>query len=234
MNNKIDITKVDISRIVRTYKAEVRAADTSATDDGLAEKKYTITGKPIVYNSETIIGNMFREVIMPGALDDCDLRDVLLYVEHDMRKIPIARSRRNNPDSTMRLTVDENGLSIEADLDVKRNADASALYSSISRGDMDGMSFSFAVKEQVWEDLDTDLPLRKITKLAKVFEVSVVALPAYQDTSVTAATRSDELALESARLELENARSQSVETDEKRAAELELEKAKALFKLKFL
>lgn len=232
MTNKLDTKKIDINRAQRCYKAEIRAATSDDVDAG-EQKKYTIQGVPVVYGSETIIGGMFRERIEPGALDGTDLTDVLLFINHDSKKIPLARSRRNNVNSTMRLTVDStNGLVIEADLDVERNGEASALYSAIERGDMDGMSFAFKIEACEWEDLDTDLPLRRITKIAKIYEVSVVNFPAYQDTSV-AATRSDELALESARLELENARSQSVETEERAKAELELEKAKALFKMKF-
>lgn len=232
MTNKLDTKKIDINRAQRCYKAEIRAATSDDVDAG-EQKKYTIQGVPVVYGSETIIGGMFRERIEPGALDGCDLTDVLLSINHDEKKIPLARSRRNNVNSTMRLSVDNQyGLVIEADLDVERNSEASALYSAIERGDMDGMSFAFKIGEAVWEDLDTDMPLRRITKIAKIHEVSVVNFPAYSDTSIEVA-RSDELALESARLELENARSQSVETEERAKAELELEKAKALFKIKF-
>lgn len=228
--SKVDIQKIDINRATRVFKAEIRSVETP--DE---QRKYTIKGIPVVYGSETVIGGMFRERIEPGALDGTDLTDVLLFINHDTKKVPLARSRRNTLNSTMRLTVDQsNGLVIEADLDVERNGEASALYSAIERGDMDGMSFAFRIKEATWEDLDSDLPLRRITKIDKIFEVSVVNFPAYSDTSIEVA-RSDELALESARLELENARSHSVETDEERARrELELEKAKALFRLKFL
>lgn len=233
MTNKLDTKKIDISRAQRCYKAEIRAVTSDNTDAG-EQKKHTIRGIPVVYGSETVIGGMFRERIEPGALDGTDLTDVLLFINHDIKKVPLARSRRNNVNSTMRLSVDnQHGLVIDADLDVERNSEASALYSAIEREDMDGMSFAFKIEACEWEDLDTDLPLRRITKIAKIYEVSVVNFPAYSDTSVTAA-RNDELALESARLELENARSHSVETDEQRAAaELELEKAKALFKMKF-
>ena len=220
--NEVDTKKIDINRITRCYRAEIRAL--TAHDEQI---KHTIRGVPVVYGSETIIGGMFREVIEPGALDGTDLTDVLLFVNHNAQKIPLARSRRNNLNSTMRLSVDgTTGLVIEADLDTKRNAESSALYSAIERGDMDGMSFSFKIEECKWEDLDTDMPLRRITKIAKINEVSVVNFPAYQDTSVLA--RNDEFALE-----LENARAASVDTEEKRAKdELELEKAKALFKLR--
>ena len=110
----------------------------------------------------------------------------------------------------MTLTVDDIGLKMDADLDVENNQEARALYSAIKRGDMDGMSFCFRVKEQKWENLDTDYPTRRIMKIAKVYEVSAVNEPAYEDTDISAR---DKAALESARKEVETARSQSLESE---------------------
>jgi uncharacterized protein len=81
-----------------------------------------VVGLAAVYESRTNIGNMFEEVIERGAFDSSDLTDVLFFVNHDMSKIPLARSRRNNGSSTMRLSLDERGLNMEASLDVDNNA----------------------------------------------------------------------------------------------------------------
>lgn len=169
----------------------------------------TIEGHPAVFNSPADIGGWFSEIIDRGAFDDCDMDDVLFFVNHNMNKIPLARSRRNNGNSTMTLSVDNVGLKMEAHLDTENNEEARAVYSSVSRGDMDGMSFCFRVKEQKWENLDTDYPTRRITKIAKVYEVSAVNEPAYEDTDISAR---DKTALENAKQALENAqRSQSLE-----------------------
>ena len=179
-----------------------------------------IEGHPAVYNRTTQIGDWFKEVIVPGAFDNADLTDVALFVNHNTRSIPLARSRRNNGNSTMTLTVDDIGLHMRAVLDVENNEDAKMLYSAVARGDMDGMSFAFRVQDEEWIDLDSDMPTRKIKSISKVFEVSVVTYPAYKDTDVYARAggsppESGEEALENARAKasLEKGARQSVDTE---------------------
>jgi HK97 family phage prohead protease len=162
-----------------------------------------ISGRPIVYNSPTDIGGYFREIIMPGALDGADLRDVPLLVNHNDRMIPVARSRRNNGNSTMQLTVDSEGMGFDADIDVMRNVTAAELYSSIDRGDMNGMSFAFLIADERWEDLETDYPTRYINKFSVIREISAVTFPAYDATEINARSKD---ALDSARAELESSR----------------------------
>lgn len=199
----------------RSYTFDVRA-----TEGENGEK--IITGRPIVYEAKTDLG-YFDEVIARGALDGADLRDVRFLVNHDTSMIPLARSRRNNGNSTMKLSTDFDGMSMDfVKLDVENNSDARALYSAVQRGDITGMSFRFSIDAQEWLDLESEHPTRRITKIGKVVEVSAVTFPAYDSTEISA--RSKE-ALESARLELESAREQraeSVDTDNS----LELAKAK--------
>ena len=171
-----------------------------------------VVGLAAVYESRTNIGNMFEEVIERGAFDSSDLTDVLFFVNHDMSKIPLARSRRNNGSSTMRLTLDERGLNMEASLDVDNNNEAKALYSAIQRGDMSGMSFLFTIKEDTWENLNSEMPIRRIKKIARVREVSAVNFPAYQDTELLAR---DVASLESERKALDYARALGVETQQR-------------------
>lgn len=171
-----------------------------------------VVGLAAVYESRTNIGNMFEEVIEHGAFDSSDLTDVLFFVNHDMSKIPLARSRRNNGNSTMRLSLDERGLNMEASLDVDNNAEAKALYSAIQRGDMSGMSFLFTIKEDTWENLNSEMPTRRIKKIARVREVSAVNFPAYQETEILAR---DAASLESERKALDHARALGVETQQR-------------------
>jgi HK97 family phage prohead protease len=202
----------------RNYQFEVRAEE---GEDGVK----ILTGRPIVYNSPTDIGGWFEEEIMRGALDETDLTDVRFLVNHNTDMIPLARSRRNNGNSTMQMTVDSEGLFLnKVSLDVENNADAKALYSAVERGDLDGMSFMFSVDEDVWDYTNPDYPKRTITKIGSVVEVSAVTFPAYDSTFIDA--RSKE-ALESAKAALERAkeqREQSVDTDS-----LDLAKAKYKF-----
>ena len=204
--------KDDAMTCVRSYKRQEFRAVAGGNDGGEGEDEGTrsITGHPAVFSSPADIGGWFEEIIEPGAFDDCDLTDVLLFTNHRDMKIPLARSRNNTGSSTMTLTVDDIGLRMDADLDVENNQESRALFSAIERGDMDGMSFCFRVREQTWDNLDTDYPTRHITKIAKVYEVSAVNEPAYEDTDISAR---DKAALESARKEVETARSQSLESE---------------------
>ncbi len=151
-----------------------------------------LQGHAAVFGQTTNIGDMFDEVIERGAFNKTDFTDVLFSINHDLDKIPLARSRNNNANSTLQLTVDDIGLSIRASLDVENNNEAKALYSSIKRGDINGMSFIFYVRGEEWEGLDTDKPIRHITDIAKVIETSAVSFPAYDGTDISARS-SDEL-----------------------------------------
>lgn len=182
-----------------------------------------IEGYPIVFNQETDMGE-WRETIDPSAAgDERLLRDVALMVGHDFGSIPLAHSRRNNGSGTMQLTATDEGVFMRAMLDTENNPKAKEAYSAVKRGDLSGMSFAFTVNEERWEDLDTDKPLRRITGFGRIFEVSLVAFPAYSGTSVQAA--SDGPALESVRASLESARQQLAE---ERAREADQERRTAV------
>ena len=202
----------------RNYNFEIRAEKKEGED---SKGKYTLYGLPIVYDSRTDIG-YFDEIIERGALDKADLKDVRFLVNHDLSKIPLARSRNNNENSTMRLKVTDKGLEVEIDLDADNNTDARNLYSAISRGDITGMSFLFGIDGERWENLESEHPTRHIEKISTVVEVSAVTFPAYEATEIYAR---DKTALDNAKIALDNARA-AVDTD-KEKRELELIKIKA-------
>ena len=201
----------------RSYTSEIRREQREAGGS-------MIGGRAIVYGRATDIGGVFEEVIEPGALDGADLTDVPLLVNHNDRMIPVARSRRNTPGSTLRLNANEFGLDFEADLDTERNMTARELDSAVERKDLDGCSFRFSVKEERWENLDSDYPRRHIIRFDRIGEISAVTWPAYESTELYA--RSKE-ALESARSALESARQQDAEPLES-GDEIELLKAKTI------
>ena len=171
-----------------------------------------IEGHAAVFEQKTDIGGCFFEVIDRGAFEDENsLRDVALFVNHNLEQIPLARSRRNNGNSTMTLKVDDVGLAIRAKLDVENNLAAKALWSAVRRGDIQGMSFAFRVGDEEWQDMNSEMPTRRIKKISRVFEVSAVAFPAYEQTDISARAAAD--TLESAKRALENARGKSSEDD---------------------
>ena len=185
---------------VRAYMCDVQTR---------ADEKHgdVLEGIPIVYDVATDIGGMWKEIIDRGALDQADLKDVRFLVNHDVDSIPLARSRNNNENSTMQMTVEPDGLHVRVDLDTEGNPRAKELYSAIKRQDISGMSFMFSVKGDKWENLDTEYPTRHITALDKVFEVSAVTFPAYEQTSINArSVETGKASLDSAREALENVR----------------------------
>lgn len=204
MNNNITL---------RAFDFEVRAE----RDE---ERGTYLTGTPIVYEAWTTL-DWYDEKIADGALKDTDLKDVRFLVNHNTDMIPLARSRNNNANSTMQLeVVDGVGMNIRVNLDTENNAEAKALYSAVERGDISGMSFMFSISGQAWEDEETDHPKRIITSIEKVFEVSAVTFPAYEQTSISA--RGLENALENAKSSLESVRA------EKRAIEIKKQKIRMI------
>ena len=204
-------------KITRCYNFEMRATK--------EEEKGIVEGRAIIYDRETDLG-YFTEVIAPGALKNTDLKDVRFLVNHNTDMIPLARSRNNNENSTMQLIVDEKGLKIRVKLDIENNTEARNLYSAIQRGDITGMSFMFTIRGESWEEEDSDHPLRRITDIERVFEVSAVTFPAYEDTEINARCK---LELENFKSTLESARRN--QTPDGGVEDIELLKLKTKIKL---
>ena len=195
-----------MEREIRTFDFEVRAEENE-------EHGHFLSGRPIVFGERTDLG-WYDEVIERSALDTTDLKDVRFLVNHNVDMIPLARSRNNTQNSTMQMSVDENGMGIRVDLDTENNADAKSLYSAVGRGDISGMSFMFTVDKDSWDDVDTDHPTRHIQSIRRVMEVSAVTFPAYSQTSIQ--TRGLSFALDSAKESLENERTRLREVERRR------------------
>ena len=195
---------------IRRFDFEIRAEETDKEKRG-----GQLTGLPIVFDQATDLG-WYEETIDRSALDETDLKDVMFLIGHDTSMVPLARSRNNNENSTMQMTVTERGMEIRVDLDIEGNPRAAELYSAVKRGDITGMSFMFTVNEDKWDDIDTDHPKRTILGIRKVYEVSAVAFPAYPQTSIQAASEGD--SLDSAKASLESARKAAQEERDKQAA----------------
>lgn len=178
----------------RNFDFAIRAED--------SERGKKISGRPVVYESKTNLGP-FDEIIAQGALNKTDLRDVRFLVNHDLSKIPLARSRRNNGNSTMQLFPIFEGLDFEAYLDVERNDRARELVSAIEREDITGMSFMFSIDSEEWFDMESKHPTRRILEIGTIVEISAVTFPAYDETFINARNKE---ALERAELTLEKAR----------------------------
>jgi HK97 family phage prohead protease len=189
----------------RSYSFEIRANEN--------ENKKIITGKPIVFESKTDLG-YFDEIIERGALDKTDLSDVRFLVNHDTSKIPLARAKAGDENSTMKISVDKDGMSISVELDTENNSEARALYSAVQRGDISGMSFMFSIDGEEWENLESEHPTRHIKSIGQVAEVSAVTFPAYEATEISAR---DKNTLDAAKKTISNVRSDSLELEKLKA-----------------
>ena len=162
---------------------EVRAQEPTA--DGTL----LIVGTPIVFETPTTINDpigSYTEVIKRGALDGADLTDSRLLVNHDLTRIPLARTPK-----TMQFKITDKGLEMTAEL--PNTEEARTAYTAVKRGDLTGMSFAFTVPEG-GDSYDAKTNTRTITKIAKVYEVSLVNFPAYPTASAEArSTRAEGL-----------------------------------------
>ena len=153
------------------------------------DEKMIVEGYAIVFDEETLIGDEergFIETIDKNALKETNMKDVPFKYNHNDVTLILARTRNGS----LSLEVDEKGLKIRAELiDTTSNVD---IYKSIVAGLLDKMSFAFTVKSQNW-DRSGKIPKRTITAIDRLFDVSVVDLPAYDQTSIQASARSLEL-----------------------------------------
>ncbi|SCW80619.1 hypothetical protein SAMN02927924_03033 [Sphingobium faniae] len=151
-------------------RALVRPLDVRSAGDGP-----TITGYAAVFGSTADIGGQFREIIAPGAFQGTIGGDVRALIDHDSGRV-IGRTTAG----TLRLAEDDTGLAVEIVLpDTQDGRDLATL---IERGDISGMSFGFIVTRQQWDETG-DIPTRTI-QAVDLREVSIVAFPAYDDTSI--------------------------------------------------
>lgn len=143
----------------------------------------TLVGWPVRFNEPTTInledGSSFTEIIDPHALDHCDVGDSTLTINHDDTRIPLARTGK-----TMRLDVTAEGLHMVASL-AGDSPQAREAYSAVQRGDLAGMSFAFVVAEG-GSSYDPTTNTRTITDIAKIYECSICAHPAYPTASIEA------------------------------------------------
>ena len=135
----------------------------------------------------------FRETIHKGALDNCDMSNVVLNFNHDDDKI-LARNNKNTGIGSLILTIDEKGLFFDAiPTDTSYGKD---LIENMQNGVINKCSFAFTLDYSVsdsqkweWDNGSKGYDLRHIYKIAKIFDVSVVTNPAYESTESLVYTR---------------------------------------------
>lgn len=156
---------------------EIRKLDIQFRAEDSEDGKMKIKGYAAVFNSPETYG--YTEVIDSRAFDEADMSDVVLRYNHNDSFMVLARTRNKS----LNLEVDSRGLFMDATLqdDITEHRD---IFNAIKSQLIDKQSFAFTVEEDSY-DYDTDT--RTITKIGKVFDVSVVDQPFYNATDVSVA-----------------------------------------------
>lgn len=166
----------------RTYR-NVQKIEIREAEDG----RKVVAGYATVFNAPYELwsydGYTVLEQIDPSAFDECDMSDVIMQYNHEGRVF----ARISN--DTLRVTADDVGLAVEADLGGTELG--AQVYEEIAGGYTDKMSFGFRVgedKREITEDRETGqvTVLRTITRISKLYDVSAVSIPANDATNISA------------------------------------------------
>ena len=165
---------------------EIRKLDIQFRAEKTEDEKMEIKGYAAVFDSPETYD--YTEVIAPTAFDEADMSDVVLRYNHNDSFMVLARTRNKS----LQLNVDEKGLFMNATLqdDITEHRD---IFNAIKSELIDKQSFAFTVEEDTY-DYDTDT--RTITKIGKLFDVSVVDQPFYNATDVSIARNQNNEMLE--------------------------------------
>ena len=160
---------------------EVRSFNIELRDDFGSEPSRHIEGYGSVFNQRSVDLGGFQEIIAPGAFDGVIERsDVKCYLDHNPDKGILARSR--NGKGSLSLELDERGLKYAFDAPHTNLGDE--VVEGLKRGDYSQSSFAFTVESESWTKEEDGTYLRTINKIGGLYDVSIVANPAYEGTSV--------------------------------------------------
>ena len=174
-------------REYRDMTMEVRTAE----EVEIPDERKIVTGYASTFNEPYTLYEdenwRFKEVVDARAFDNTDMSDTIMQFDHSGRVF--ARISNN----TLKVTPDERGLLIEADLggtELGRQ-----LYEEIRGGYTNKMSFGFTVDgDEMLDTKDVDgkaLTVRTITSVRKLYDVSAVSLPANDATSISVRNLTD-------------------------------------------
>lgn len=156
---------------VRSFNIELREEPESRHIEGYGS----------VFNERSVDLGGFTEIIAPGAFDGVIERsDVKCYLDHNPDKGILARSR--NGKGSLSLELDERGLKYGFDAPHTNLGDE--VVEGLKRGDYSQSSFAFTVESETWSKEEDGTYLRTINKIGGLYDVSIVANPAYEGTSV--------------------------------------------------
>lgn len=161
-------------------------------DNATSSESRHIEGYAIVFNSLSNDLGGFREIIEQGAITDELIKnsDILCLMNHDIKRGVLARSYQGR--GSLKLEIDEHGLHYS--FEAPKTALGDEVLEGIRRGDISKCSFAFVCGEDNWTKDENGEYIRHVKKIKKLYDVSLVYHPAYEETEAIADTRGlDEL-----------------------------------------
>lgn len=172
--NFVNNTNLKITQ--RSFNFQTRAIDIEGEEN---KKELWVEGYAVTFNSPTVIfeidGAEYKEQIAKDAFTDCKMDDVIFNYNHSGKVM--ARTRNK----TLSLSIDEKGLFIRARLD--GTEEGRRLYDEISKGYIDRMSFQFTISQEAYDNANH---MWTVLRIKRLYDVSAVDIPAYDDTSIEA------------------------------------------------
>lgn len=158
-----------------------RFAEFSVRNNEEEKESRHVEGVAVVFNQKTDLG-WFTEEIDRNAFNDTKMDDVVLNFNHD-DSLLLAGTRNGS----LQLDMNEDGMPIEAD--IVETSTGNDVLKLVKDGLINKMSFAFTVDYDdpdaiEWIDKDGDKSHRIVRKIDRLYDVSLVTFPAYEQTSV--------------------------------------------------
>lgn len=167
---------------IRSIECRVSALENSRTVEGYA-LLFNTDSAPMGWSGDWV------ERIAPGALEGVlEESDVLCLLNHNENRGILARWRQGA--GSLTLVVDERGLLYR--FEAPNTPLGDELLEGIHRGDISASSFAFTVEDEEWVKRGDNTYVRIIKRFGRIYDVSPVYRPAYEDTTV-AVRRLDEM-----------------------------------------
>lgn len=182
---------MDIEKLIKRIQngQQYRDMELRAISDKDDKKEYRVSGYSTMFNQPFVLYRdkwdgqeiEVREQVDSHAFDEADMSDVIFNLNHEGRVF--ARLSNN----TLKLNIEEKGLHVDAYLG--GTEEGRKIHEEIEGGYLTKMSYRFSVEDDKWEEFtegEKRVYLRTITKMRKLYDVSVVSIPADDHTSISA------------------------------------------------
>lgn len=183
---------------------------TVRSDEEQSESRH-VSGVAVVFNQPTDLG-WFTEEIDRNAFKDAKMEDVVLNFNHD-DSLLLAGTRNGS------LKLDINNDEMPIDADIVETTTGNDVLKLLREKLINKMSFAFTVD---WDDPDAiewveekgKKSHRIVRKIDRLYDVSLVTFPAYEQTSASVRSNADDVSAKEHKAMLERRAEQSKRMEE--------------------